>query len=196
MAEHPQDEALVAKARSGDDGAFEELFNRYKKPIYTFIYRFIGNRETAKEVSQEVFVYVYKNLDAFDPKKKFVSWIFMIARSLAKNALRDRKYSRHISLEAVLCEDEKVIKLKDALIDPAATPDMVVDNEELKEAAQKVLNAMPAKYKEVITLCSAKGLTEKEAAHILGCTIAAVSQRLKKAKLLFIRKLGLDAKGV
>jgi predicted transcriptional regulator len=45
-------------------------------------------------------------------------------------------------------------------------------------------------------LCSAKGLTEKEAAHILGCTIAAVSQRLKKAKLLFIRKLGLDAKGV
>ncbi len=193
MQDRLSDEILVAKAREGDVSAFEELFNRYKKAILNFIYRLIGNRETAEEVAQEVFIKAYNNLDIFDPDRKFSTWIYTIAKNLAKNSIRDKRYFRDLSLEEAVFEKEEVIRLKDMIADPGASPDLIAQDEELTEAAQKVLDSLPLEYKEVITLCSIQGLTYKEAAAIIGCSVASVSIRLNKAKVLFMKKLGLGS---
>jgi len=189
-----QDETLAGMAGEGDRKAFEELFNRYKKPVLNFIYRLIGNKETAEEVAQEVFVKVYNNLDTFDPGRPFAPWLYTIARNLAKNALRDRKYFRDISLDKTVYGKEKAIRLKDMIADPNARPDEAAEDEELSREAQKVLDSLPLAYREVIALCSIQGLTYKEAGRVLNCSAAMVGIRLKKAKILFMEKLGIDAR--
>jgi len=188
------DEVLARQAKNGNIKAFEELFDRYKKRILNFVYKLVGNRETAEEVTQETFIKVFKNLDIYDPKKKFTSWLYTIARNLAKNALRDKKYFADISLEKEILKGNKALRLKDVIADVSAGPDSIAEDEELAEEAQKVLNLLPVKYREVITLYSVEKLTYKEIAEILGCSVASVSIRLNKAKILFMEKLGIDTK--
>jgi len=190
--ERLSDEILAVKAKEGDRTAFEELFKRYKKPILNFIYRLIGSRETAEEVAQEVFIKVYNNLDIFDATKRFASWLYTIARNLAKNAIRDKRYFRDVSLEQPISGQDEYIELKDVIADTSAQPDAIAQDEELAEQAQKVLNTLPLEYREVITLCSIQGLTYEEAAKIIGCSVATVSVRLSKAKILFMKKLGIE----
>ncbi len=190
MIDKSSDELLARQAKEGDTAAFEELFSRYKKPLLNFIYRLIGNRQTAEEVTIEVFMKVYNNLDIFDPDKKFSTWIYTIARNLSKNSLRDKKYFRDISLEGSVFGKDENIKLKDVIADPGASPEMIAQDEELSLTAQKILDLLPLKYKEVITLCSVQGLSYQEAAAILGISVAGVSVRLNAAKRLFMKKLG------
>ena len=192
MADRPSDEVLAGAAQGGDNSAFDELFNRYKKPILNFIYRLIGNRETAEEVTQEVLVKVYMNIKVFDPDRKFSTWVYTIARNLAKNSLRDKRYFRDVSLEHVVAEDEETVRLKDVIADPGRSPDVVAQDEELANEAQKVLDSLPLEYREVVTLCSIQGLTYKEAAEVVGCSAAMVMIRLNKAKALFMKRLGIE----
>ena len=194
MLNRPSNEILANMAKKGDIKAFEELFERFKRPILNFIYQLIGNRETAEEVTQEVFMKVYNHLDIFDPERKFTSWIYIIARNLAKNALRDRKYFRDISLEKKVSERDKAIRLQDVIRDPSASPEAIAEERELAEIAQEILNSLPLKYTEVIALCSTQGLTYKEAAEIIGCSASSVGIRLDKARVMFMEKLNARIK--
>jgi len=192
MTERPSDEILAASAKEGDTGAFEELFHRHKRAVLNFIYRLIGNRETAEEVTQDVFMKAFRNLYLYDTKKKFLTWLYAIARNQTKNAIRDRKYFRDISLETPVAKKDGSIALKDVIADPGANPVEEAQLGELENEAQKVLDSMPLEYKEVITLCSIQELTYEEAAGILGCSTAMVAVRLNKAKEMFMKKLGID----
>lgn len=186
------DELLAKSAKEGDMRAFEELFLRYKKAILNFIYRLIGNKETAEEVALEVFMKVYENLAIYDPERKFATWLYTIARNLSKNALRDKKYFKDMSLEENIAGEGDTLKLKDVIADGGAGPDVIAQSDELNREAQIVLGELPAEYREVIALCSMQGLTMNEASKILGCSIATVSIRLDKAKELFMKKLGMS----
>lgn len=186
------DELLAKSAKEGDARAFDELFNRYKKPILNFIYRLIGSKETAEDVALEAFMKVYENLSIYDPEKKFSTWLYTIARNLAKNSLRDKKYFKDRSLEETIADGDEALHLKDVLEDPSIRPDVIAQDNELAEEAQRVLNGLPDEYREVITLCSVQGLTYEEAARILNCSIATISNRLEKAKKLFVKTLGID----
>lgn len=196
MIDRPSDELLARQAKDGDVKAFEELFERYRKPILNFIYRLIGNRETAEEVAIEVFMNVYNNLHIYDPEKKFSTWLYTIARNLSKNALRDRKYFRDVSLEQEIGADDEAMRLKDVIADKSIGPDEIVMDEELACEAQKIIDSLPLKYKEVITLCGVQGVTYEEAAKILGCSIASISVRLAEAKEMFLKRLGLSQDGL
>ena len=195
VANKASDEALAKLSKEGDAKAFEELFNRYKLPILNFIYRLIGNRETAEEVTQEAFIRAYKSLGVFNPRKRFSSWMYTIARNLAKNALRDKKYFRDISLEKTIASEGRgELKLKHVLTDPNPRPDEIAHDEELSQNAQAVLKKLPVELREVITLCSIEQMTYEEASKIIGCSAATVMARLKKAKILFMKELGIDTK--
>lgn len=194
MVQEPvSDEVLAAMAKGGDVAAFEKLFYRHRKPILNFIYRLIGSKETAEDVAQDVFIKGYKNLYLYDPKRKFSTWLYTIARNQAKNALRDRKYFRDTSLDMAIGGQDGKLTLKDLISDPGADPAMIAESEELERQAQKVIDSLPIEYKEVITLCSIQGLTYNEAAEIIGCSAPNISIRLKKAKELFIKRLGINS---
>lgn len=194
IGRHP-DEALLDMAKGGDTHAFEELFNRHKKPILNFIYRMVGSRETAEEITIEVFMNVYKNLGLYDPAKKFLPWVYTIARNLAKNALRDRKYYRDVSLDQDIGDGEggeSKTMLRDLMEDHTMRPDLILEHEELELRVQAVLDSMRPEYREAITLCSIQGMTYEEASKIVGISIAGLAKRLEKAKEEFLRALRIE----
>src|SRR5205085_9632923 len=83
-------EDLIARARRGDDEAFRLIFERYARPIISFIYDMVGQRELAEDLTQETFVRAYKNLNALQDDAKLSMWLFGIAKKVARESLRSR----------------------------------------------------------------------------------------------------------
>ena len=182
----PSDRYLIQKAREGDRPAFEELYNRYKKPIFNYICRLLGDRAVAEELTQETFIRVYTNLAQYRPTGKVSSWIYMIAANLAKNELRSREYRKTVSLDSAIAEDEK-LRLGDLLQDTSVGPADVAENKEVRAQIQKVIHKLPLHHKEVLVLCDVQGLSYEEAAEILGCSVGTVASRLNRARTAFVK---------
>ena len=85
------DEEIIIDYLNGDKEAFTEIVNRYLKSIYNFAYRLVGNEKNAEDISQEVFLKVWKNIKKFDTEKSFKTWIFSIAKNASIDYLRKRK---------------------------------------------------------------------------------------------------------
>ena len=184
------DEMLLEKVKTGDRGAFDALYEKYKRPIMTYAMRLIGNRETAEEVAQETFLKVYLHAAQFSPRGKVSSWIYTIASNLAKNALRDRRYFRDLSLEMVLKESEAAARLWQIIADTRPGPEADLAAKELDEAIQKVLATMPPRFREVLILCDLQGLPYEEVGRIIGSSIGTVASRLSRARQLFMKRFG------
>lgn len=102
-------ESLIARARSGDDEAFRLIFERYARPIISFIYDMMGERDLAEELTQETFVRAFKNLGALREEARFSTWLFGIARNVARESLRSRRRDER----KVEIDDRSVMELKD-----------------------------------------------------------------------------------
>ena len=95
-------EDLIARARRGDADAFRLIFERYTRPVISFIFYMVNERELAEELAQETFVRAYRGLDTFRGKVKLSTWLFGIARNVAREAIRRRQRDRaHVSDEAI-----------------------------------------------------------------------------------------------
>src|SRR3954454_8139455 len=91
------DRELVATAVSGGEGSFEELVRRYQRPISAYVYRMVGNYESALDLTQEIFIKVYNSLRRYREEFKFSTWIYKIAHNAAIDHLRrtvNREQSR------------------------------------------------------------------------------------------------------
>src|SRR5258707_15609786 len=84
------DAEIVTSFLGGEERAFRELVERYQSRLLNFIYRTIGDKERAEDLVQEAFIRVYRHIHRFDTTKKFSTWIYTIASTLAKNELRNR----------------------------------------------------------------------------------------------------------
>ena len=85
------DQDLISKYLAGDEKSLEILIEQYLKPIYSFVYRYTGSASNAEDITQDVFVRVWKNLKKFDQNKSFKTWIFSIAKNAAIDWLRKKK---------------------------------------------------------------------------------------------------------
>src|SRR5881227_3849318 len=100
---------LVARACRGEEEAFRLIFERYSRPVLSFIYDQVGDHELADELAQETFVRAYRNLQALREEAKLSTWLFGIAKNVTREGLRSRARSnRNIDLD-----DESVADLKD-----------------------------------------------------------------------------------
>src|ERR1700704_3325468 len=94
---------LVARACRGDQEAFRLIFERYSRPVISFIYDLVGDRGLAEELTQETFVRAFRSLHTLREETKLSTWLFGIAKNVAREALRTRaRDSRHVDLESVL----------------------------------------------------------------------------------------------
>jgi RNA polymerase sigma-70 factor, ECF subfamily len=170
----PDDKELVRACQRGDMQAFETLVSRYQKKVYWIAYNFVGDAEDAMDLAQEAFIRVYRSLNRFDQKYNFYTWLYRIVVNLSIDLLRKRKKHDAVSLE-------------DFPVDPEVemSPARPIANAELKEQIEKVLNALPAKYKAVIVLRDVQELPCEEIAKIIGCTNATTRWRLHKAREMF-----------
>jgi RNA polymerase sigma-70 factor (ECF subfamily) len=193
MAELSSEETLlIERAKKGEREAFDELYQRYKRVILNYVYRYIGNFANAEELTQEVFVRAYLNIHRFEPRAKFSSWLFKIASNLCKNFLRDFRYERAV-LSANRELEEGAEDAKEAIEnieDNKRGPDESAHLKETERLIREAMKLLHPKLKEALILCDMEGFSYEEAARIMRCNPMTVGSRLFRAREKMAKLLG------
>ena len=171
------DPELVASAARGLDGSFEELVNRYQRPISAFVYRMVGDYDAALDLTQEIFIKVYASLGRYRPEFKFSTWIYKIAHNAAIDHLR-RTSSRERSLSVGTETDNYDLPLEAE----GLTPEQQSEREERRCEIENVVRSLPTAYRELIVLRHSQDLTYEEIVEVTGLPLGTVKNRLFRAR--------------
>jgi len=174
-------EELIARARRGEDEAFRLIFDRYGRPIISFIYDMVGRRELAEELTQETFVRAYKNLKALRDDTKLSTWLFGIAKNVARESLR----RRHRESDKVGIDDDHVIELSDGKL----PPDRELLDKELNGVIRDALGALDEDKRLVFTLKIFQQRSYEEIAEITGSSIPKLKTDLHRARAEMRRRI-------
>lgn len=174
-------EELIARARRGDDEAFRLIFDRYARPIISFIYDMVGRRDLAEELTQETFVRAYKNLKALRDDAKLSTWLFGIAKNVARESLR----YRHREADKVGIDDDRVIELSDGKL----PPDRELLDKELNGVIRDALGALDDDKRLVFTLKVFQQRSYEEIAEITGSSIPKLKTDLHRARAEMRRRI-------
>lgn len=175
------DSALVHRAKAGDEAAFTELVERHQSRVYHHALRLMGTAEDAEEVLQDTFLKVFRNLEKFEERSRFSTWIYRIATNEALMKLRKASRKREVFLEGTLGRDGEW--LGEEIRDFARSAlDRVMDLE-VREVLDRTLQELPEEYRVVFTLRDLDGLTNAEVADVLDISIPAVKSRLHRSRL-------------
>lgn len=173
------DRDLVAHASAGLDGGFAELVRRYQRPISAYVYRMVGDYESALDLTQEIFIKVYGSLDRYRPEFKFSTWIYKIAHNSAVDHLR-RNSGRERALVSGTEHDQYEVPLESANL----SPEQESEREERRVEIETVVRSLPAPYRELIVLRHAQDLTYEEIVDVTGLPLGTVKNRLFRAREL------------
>jgi RNA polymerase sigma-70 factor (ECF subfamily) len=173
--------------QSGDEEAFRRLVENYQHLVINTCYRFIGSKEDAEDIAQDVFVEVYRSIGGFRQQAKLSTWIHRIAvtRSLDFIRRRNRK-KRFGSVRALLDWPDQAEELPA----PARTsPAHDLEHQERRRILQQALDALPDSQQAAITLSKMEGFSNREIAEIMGTSIASVEALIHRAKASLRKKL-------
>jgi RNA polymerase sigma-70 factor (ECF subfamily) len=171
------DRDLVASAACGIDGGFEELVRRYQRPISAYVYRMVGDYDTALDLTQEIFIKIYASLSRYRPEFKFSTWIYKIAHNAAIDHLR-RNAVRERSLSAGSESDQYDLPLESS----GLTPEQQSEREERRAEIETVVRSLPMAYRELIVLRHSQDLTYEEIVEVTGLPLGTVKNRLFRAR--------------
>ncbi|HEY7912919.1 MAG TPA: sigma-70 family RNA polymerase sigma factor [Blastocatellia bacterium] len=174
-------EELISRVRRGDDEAFRLIFDRYARPIISFIYDMVGQRDLAEELAQETFVRAYKSLNALRDDAKLSTWLFGIAKNVARESLRTRHREDH----RVEIDDDRVIEVTDEKL----PPDRELLDKELNSVIQQALGALDEDKRTVFTLKVFQQRSYEEIAEITGFSIPKLKTDLHRARAEMRRRI-------
>ncbi len=178
--ENCPDEQLIAAYLKGDEKALGILIKRYLKPIYSFVYRYIGSASQAEDITQEVFVKMWRHLKKFDKKKSFKTWIFSIAKNASIDFLRKKK-----ALPFSEFENEKGDNfLIDSFVDFAPLPDELFQQENLASLSSSAIEKLSPKYRMVLFLRYNDHFTFREIADSLDEPLETIKSRYRRGLIL------------
>lgn len=171
------DRDLVATAVTGLEGSFEELVRRYQRPISAYVYRMVGNYESALDLTQEIFIKVYSSLDRYRAEFKFSTWIYKIAHNAAVDHLR-RTATREQSLVVGHEGDQFDLPIESTRL----SPEQESEQRERRVEIETVVRALPANYRELVILRHSQDLSYEEIVDVTGLPLGTVKNRLFRAR--------------
>lgn len=182
--------ALIDRCLSGDDAAFDDLIQRYQDMVFNLAYRLLGRYEEAVDVSQEVFLQVYRNLGKFRRDASLRTWIYRIVINRAKN--RQRWWKRRIGeMTAVNLEDieasPKLRGLSSATRSNGhggelTAPDKVLERKEIGQLLLDAIGKLPFSHRTILMLKEVEGLSYDEISTTLDLPLGTVKSRLARAR--------------
>jgi RNA polymerase sigma-70 factor (ECF subfamily) len=172
---------LMRLTAEGDMTAFKELVDKYQRAVINLAYRFLGSREEAEDIAQEVFLKVYKAAKRYKPEARFATWLFRITNNTCLNELRQRKRKQEISLEPSSDHSEKDFTM-DVPAPEETRPDIQLEREERNQIIQKSLETLPPNQRMAFILKRFEGLSYQEIAEVLNTSVSAVESLLFRAK--------------
>jgi len=167
------DEEITVLVQGGDVDLFGILIQRYKEKMMRYARKFLSDSEDISDIIQEVFIKAYTNIQSFDTKRKFSSWLYRIAHNEFVNALKKKK-KNNLSLF------DLDTFLPHGLQDNSFTQN--IDHQDTKKIIDKCLSRLDPKYREPIILYYLEGLPYKEIAEVMRIPISTVGIRIKRAK--------------
>src|SRR4030081_785442 len=172
---------LIAHAQQGDHEAFRLIFERYSRPVISFIYDLVSDRGLAEELTQETFVRAFRNLSTLRQETKLSTWLFGIAKNVARESLRARiKESRQVDLE-----DKSVLDLSDQ----GPVPVNQLLSKELNELIHRSLASLDEDKRLVFTLKVFQQCSYEEIADITGFSIPKLKTDLHRARSEMRRRI-------
>jgi RNA polymerase sigma-70 factor (ECF subfamily) len=167
----PSDQALIEEVKAGNLDAFQALYDRHQRSVFTFLLRYLGDRRMAEDLLQETFLRVFSHRERYRPTAAFKTWLFTIARNLAIDQLRRESGSPEV-------ESSESLEL---IADPGATPLQQAEAQELGERLQSAVMRLPPSQREVLLLSRVAGLSHEEIAELTGASPQAVRVTLHRA---------------
>ncbi|MGC9049169.1 MAG: RNA polymerase sigma factor [Patescibacteria group bacterium] len=175
---------MIEKYLQGDEKSLEVLILTYIKPIYSFVYRYVGNGQDAEDITQEIFVKVWRNLKKFDQNKSFKTWIFSIAKNTAIDFLKKKKAIPFSEFE----NEDGENMLTEILADPSPLPQELLERAGVAQALTSAMEKLSPKYRMVLFLRYNDHFTFREISEILGESINTVKSRHLRA-IAMLKKL-------
>lgn len=173
------DEQLVDLIRQGDEAAYRVLMERYQDYVYTLIYRMVEHRETAEDLTQEVFLKLFRSVERFRGDSQLKTWIYRLTVNLVTDYRRSRKRKPY---EAILD------KVKGWFGDRKEEPEAKTLLREEQQTIQQLLADLPDKYKLVMYLYHYKQLSYQEISDATGLPIKTIETRLYRGKSMLKEK--------
>ena len=171
------DNELILLLRCKNPIVHNELVERYQKKLFVYLYRFIGNKEEAEDLLQNVFFKVYKYCEKFDTKRKFSSWIYRIAHNEAVNYIKRKNIKKFISLEDFVSSKDRIETKSDA-----KSPMEVWISKELRHEMEDALKKIPDKYREVLEMRYFSEKSYEEIGRALKKPVNTIGTLINRAK--------------
>jgi RNA polymerase sigma-70 factor (ECF subfamily) len=173
---------LLQRYRAGDEGAFREIVHQYKDDVYTFLRRFLSDRNLVDDVFQETFLQLHVSRNRFDPSRPLRLWLFTIAANKVKNVLRHRQRIKATSIENMFDNGGNSIN---NVLCPVSHDDHMplgdlIRNETEGEVKQAIAR-MPARLCEILILAYFEKFSYAQMAGILQIPMGTVKSRLHRA---------------
>jgi RNA polymerase sigma-70 factor (ECF subfamily) len=176
---------LIAELQSGSETAFALLIAQYSQPIYSLIARSLRDPADAPDVTQEVFVKVFRNISGFHGDSSLRTWIYRIALHEASNQRRwwNRHKKQELTIDAPIENDEgDSFCLADALASTNASPYDCAARAQIETRVSAALQTLPEAFREVVVLREIEGFGYEEIAEILDVNLGTVKSRLTRGR--------------
>ena len=182
---------LVRRCVAGDVVAWEEIVQRYNRRIYNICYRFAGSGDDAQDLTQEVFIKMYRTLPSYDVEGgALMTWVTTITRNLLVDHFRKSKQDRMTdSLDSSPSEHEDAMPLSEQIHDHGLTPDEQAQGREVKETVHQALQKLSPDLREAVILRDLQDMDYKEIATVLRVPEGTVKSRINRGRAELARLL-------
>ena len=182
---------LVRRCVAGDAAAWEEIVQRYHRRIYNICYRFAGTGDDAQDLTQEVFIKMYRTLSSYDVERgAFMTWVTTMTRNLLVDHFRKTKQDRMTdSIDAAPSEHEDAMPLSDQIQDKSLPPDARVESRETGESVHRALQKLSPELREAVILRDLQDLDYREIAAVLKVPEGTVKSRINRGRAELARLL-------
>ena len=174
---------LAQRAAAGDMGAFENLYQRHHRRVYSICLRMLQSPSEAEDLTQDVFIQLYRKIGSFRGDSAFTTWL----HRMAVNQVLMHFRKKTVKFEKTTEEGETPVQVVSGSTDPRKM--QIVD----KIALENAIDQLPDGYKKVFVLHDIEGYEHEEVAKILGCSVGTSKSQLHKARLKLRKLLGKKA---
>ncbi len=183
------DAQLMLRVRAGDAEAFRQLFEKHSGSIVNFAYHFVGNRQRAEEIAQDVFLQIFRAAGRYEPTAKFTTWLYRIAKNACLNEVR-RPEHRHPRRSIEHQPDDERKRSEIAFPDPTAVPgDSALAGRQLAAKINAVLENLPPNQRAALLMSRVDGMSYLDVAEALETTESAVKSLVFRATATMRKEL-------
>ena len=182
---------LVRRCIAGDAAAWEEIVQRYHRRIYNICYRFAGSGNDAEDLTQEVFIKMYRTLHSYDVDRgAFMTWVTTITRNLLVDHFRKSKQERMTdSLDTVSSDHEDAMPLSEQIPDRGPAQDSRVQSRETGETVHQALQKLSPELREAVILRDLQDMDYRDIATVLKVPEGTVKSRINRGRAELARLL-------